>query len=194
MRSKLMVLLGLALGCGLVALIGISQVMDRRGSSEAPTSEMEPILVAATDIHYNDEVTPDKLRIEEWPKGKVPPGAITKLDEIQGRRSATKLFAGEPVLTGKLMGSDGVGAAGKIPQGYRVVSVKVDEVAGASSLIKINDRVDVLAFLTRNTKNGEERSREPSCRTCGYSPSTRSSSDNTPATAKRLRLKRSRCC
>ena len=153
-----MVLLGLALGCGLVASIGISQVMDRRGASEAPTGEMEPILVAAVDIHYNDELTPDKIRIEEWPKGKVPLGAITKLDEIQGRRSATKLFAGEPVLTGKLMGADGIGAARKIPQGYRVVSVKVDEVTGASSLIKIDDRVDVLAFLTRNTKDGEVRS------------------------------------
>ena len=54
---------------------------------------------------------------------------------MQGRRSATKLFAGEPILLGKLMGADGIGAARKIPKGYRVVSVRVDAVTGASSLI-----------------------------------------------------------
>ena len=130
--------------------------MDRRNASEAPAAEMEPILVASADIHYNDELTPDKVRIEEWPKGKVPPGAITKLDELQGQRSATKLFAGEPILTGKLMGSDGSGAARKIPKGYRVVSVRVDAVTGASSLIKLDDRVDVLLYMPRRPEMGIE--------------------------------------
>ncbi len=149
MRSRSMVLLALALGCGLVASIGISQVMDRRNTAEAPVSEMEPILVASADIHYNDLLTPESVRFEEWPKGKVPAGALTTLDELQGRRSATKLFAGEPILSGKLMGSDGVGAARKIPKGYRVMSVQVDAVTGASSLILPDDRVDVLLYMSR---------------------------------------------
>jgi pilus assembly protein CpaB len=149
MRSRSMVLLALALGCGLVASIGISQVMDRRNTAEAPAAEMEPILVASADIHYNDLLTPESVRFEEWPKGKVPPGALTTLDELQGRRSATKLFAGEPILSGKLMGTDGGGAARKIPKGYRVVSVQVDAVSGASSLILPDDRVDVLLYMSR---------------------------------------------
>jgi len=158
MRSRSVMLLGLALGCGLVASIGISQVMERRNQGEAPAGEMEPILVAATDLNYNDLLTPDKIRFEEWPKGKVPPGAVTNLEEVKDRRSSTKLFAGEPILTGKLMGSDGSGAARKIPKGYRMVSVAVDAVTGASSLIKPDDKVDVLLYMQRRPELGIEES------------------------------------
>jgi len=154
MRSRSMVLLGLALGCGLVASIGISQVMERRDAGEAPVGEMEPIFVASSEIHYNDLLTPENVRIEEWPKGKVPPGAVTKIEEFQGQRSAHKLFAGEPILTGKLMGNDGSGAARKIPKGFLVVSVSVDAVTGASSLIEPDDRVDVLLYMPRRPEMG----------------------------------------
>jgi pilus assembly protein CpaB len=157
MRSRSMVLLALALGCGLVASIGISQVMDRRGSAEGAPSEMEPILVAAANIHYNEQLKPELVRFEEWPKGKVPPGAITRLEELQGRHTSTTLVEGEPILTGKLIGADGLGAARKIPKGYRVVSVSVDAVTGASSLIMPDDRVDVLASLTRDVKGVQVR-------------------------------------
>jgi pilus assembly protein CpaB len=151
-----MVLLALALGCGLVASIGISQVMERRNADQGPVSEMEPILIASADIHYNDLLTPEKVRFEEWPKGKVPPGALTKLDELQGQRSAGNLVAGEPILTGKLMGNDASGASRKIPKGYGVVSVAVDAVTGASSLIKPDDRVDLLLYMARRPEMGIE--------------------------------------
>ena len=46
MRSKSIVLLLLALACGLVASIGISQVMERRKRASA-APESEPVIVAA---------------------------------------------------------------------------------------------------------------------------------------------------
>ena len=154
MRSKSLVLLALALGCGLVASIGISQVMDRRHAADAPAAETEPVFVAGTDINYNDQVTPEKIKVEEWPKDKIHPDACARW--IRSKASAAhKIFAGEQIRSGKLMGSDGVGSAGnKIPAGYRVVSVRVDSVTGASGLILPNDRVDVLVYLARNPGTG----------------------------------------
>ena len=74
---------------------------------------------------------------------------------IVGKRAAHKLFAGEQIVSGKLMGSDGkAGGAGKIPSGFRVVSVRVDAVTGASGLILPNDRVDVLVYLASNSNHG----------------------------------------
>jgi pilus assembly protein CpaB len=155
MQSKSIILLALALGCGLVASIGISQVMDRRNVAEAPAGEMEPVFVAAVNLNYNDELTPDKLKLEEWPKDKIQPGALRTLEEIKGKRTATKLFAGEQIVAMKLMGAEGMaGAARKIPKGYRVISVKVDAVTGAGSLILPDDRVDVLVYLARNPGSG----------------------------------------
>ena len=166
-----MVLLALALGCGLVASIGISQVMDRSGTVEIQQGEMVPILVAGREIHYNEQITPDLVRIAEWPKGQVPAGAITKLDELQGRHAATPLVADEPILTSKLIGADGLGAARQIPKGYRVVSVQVDAVTGASSLIMPGDRVDVVAVFAQRAAPATIAARGRSCMTSACSPS-----------------------
>ena len=155
MRSKSILLLTLALGCGLVASIGISQVMDRTKANAPTPGETEPIFVALVDIESYKPITPQVVKLEEWPKDKIPAGAIKKLEEVENKRSRAKLFAGEPILAGKLMGlGENETPANKIKEGYRVVSVRVDAVTGASSLILPGDRVDVLVYFRKDPANG----------------------------------------
>lgn len=149
MRPKSLILLILALGCGLVAAIGINQVMANRASqNSAQAGETTPIFVALTDIGMGDPLTPEVLKLEEWPKGKVPPGALERLEEIEGRRTKTRFYVGEPIIEAKLFGKGDAGGAATdlIPKGFRVVSVKVDTNSG-SGLILPGDRVDVLVHL-----------------------------------------------
>jgi pilus assembly protein CpaB len=151
MRSKSILLLALALGCGLVASIGISQVMEARNKSTGEDVDMQPIFVAMTDINANDVLTAQVIKLEEWPKKMVPAGALTKLEDVEGKRSRMKLYQGEPILAAKLLGSgESVGAANQIPAGYRVAHVKVDSVTGSSNLILPGDRVDVLVFRSNS--------------------------------------------
>ena len=110
MRSKSVLLLTLALGCGLVASIGISQVMERRNAQQSNAGETEPIFVALVDINPSDTITPQLIKLEEWPKGKIPAGAITKLEDIKGKRCRNKLYAGEPILAAKINGDGSSGA------------------------------------------------------------------------------------
>jgi pilus assembly protein CpaB len=146
MRPKSIVLVVLALGCGLVAAIGINQVMDAR-TKEVDQADKQPIFVAMTDVNANDELTAQNLKLEEWPKNIIPPGALTKLEDVEGKRCRVKIFAGEPILSSKLLGeNESLGAAKEIPEGMRVVHVKVDPVTGSSNLILPGDRVDVLVF------------------------------------------------
>jgi pilus assembly protein CpaB len=155
MRSKSIILLALALGCGLVASIGISQVMDRRNQNNTNPGETQAIFVALHDINANDPLTPENVKIEEWPKSKIPHGAVTKLEELENKRARQKIFADEPVLTGKVIDANEVKSAStKIPKGYRVVAVRVDAVSGGGSLILPGDRVDVLVFLNKNPAVG----------------------------------------
>ena len=153
MRGKSVLLLMLALGCGLVASIGITQVMAKRNSSpQAPAAEMAAIFVAMEDIPMGDLVTAQMLKLEEWPEDKVPPGALGDIEDVEHRRPKSKIYAGSPILDDQLFGkgaSEG-GAAPRIPPGYRVVSVKVDDVSGTGRLIRPADRVDILVHLQRN--------------------------------------------
>lgn len=161
MRPKSLLLLALALACGLVAAIGINQVMANRSAQpDAQHGEMAPIFIALHDVGLGDPITPLQLKLEEWPKSKIPPGAMSKLEDIEGRRARTKFFAGEPIIDAKLFakGEQGSGATDLIPKGMRVVVVKVDDVSG-SGLILPGDRVDVLVHVADHAGDMSGKSR-----------------------------------
>jgi pilus assembly protein CpaB len=158
MRAKSLLLLLLALGCGLVASIGITQVMAKRtGGPQTPATNMATIFVALENVPTGDPITPQVIKLEPWPKDKVPPGALTKLEDIENRRPKTTIYKGAPILENQLLprGSN-QGATSQIPKGYRVVAVKVDDVSGSSSLIRPGDRVDVICHFQKNSSKGIE--------------------------------------
>jgi pilus assembly protein CpaB len=149
MRAKSMILLALSLGCGLVAALGINQVLAGRKTTVVASQDTHPIFVAAKDIGIGDPVSLQMVKLEPWPKDKVPNGALSKPQDIEGRRPKQKIYAGEPVLEAKLLakGDAGTGATDLIPVGYRVVPVRVDGMTSAD-LIRPGDRVDLLVHLT----------------------------------------------
>jgi pilus assembly protein CpaB len=127
--------------------------MTKRNSEPAgPTGETQSIIVATSDIAMGDLLTPQVLKLEQWPKDKISLGAATRIEDVENRRARTKLYAGEPILENKLLGKGASeqGATALIPKGYRVVPVKVDLVSGGSSMILPGDRVDVMVHLVRD--------------------------------------------
>lgn len=160
MRPKSIILLTLALGCGLIASIGINQVMANRRTAPAQAAgETTPVFVAATEIGIGDPLTPQVLKLEPWPKEKVPAGALGNLEDVEGRRSRSKFYTGEPILEAKLLpkGENGASAIDMIPKGMRVVPIRVDAVSGASGMILPGDRVDLLVHLREDASHGLAR-------------------------------------
>jgi pilus assembly protein CpaB len=147
MRMKSLILIFIALGCGLVASIGISQVMERGGST-GPAMEVEQILVALTDIDASAKLGAANVKLEDWPKSKVPEAAIRSLDEAKDKYATTRFFKGEPVLITRISDTPG-GVTQKIPVGYRAEPVKVEEDT-VMKAISPGDRVDVSVFLKRD--------------------------------------------
>ncbi len=149
MRPKSLMLLALALGCGLVASIGISQVLESRRRQSNASVETTDILVATEDIARNAEFSPKNVALKPWPKHQLPLGTITKLEDVVGRRPNTPIVKDEPVLEGKLGTGEGAAPASKeIPPGFRAVAVRVDN-AQNSGLILPGDRVDVQVFVNK---------------------------------------------
>lgn len=156
MRARSIALLLLALGCGLVASIGITQVIGNRSNQPAsPAADTNAIFVALEDIPFGEPLKPEVLRLENWPKDKLPSGALSRIEDIETRRTRTKLYAGEAILENKLFpkGASEQGYSTVIPKGYRVVAVRVDRVSG-SGLILPGDRVDLLVHLVKNPTRG----------------------------------------
>lgn len=148
MRAKSMVLIFIALGCGLVASIAISQVLERGANTNQPAFETVQIYVATSDIDVNEQLTAQNVRVEDWPKSKVPEGAIRDLDQISDRFARVRFYEGEPILKAKLA-EEIEGAAVKIPDGHRVCSLKVQMDTAVSGLVKPGDRVDIFGYFKK---------------------------------------------
>jgi pilus assembly protein CpaB len=155
MRPKSAIIVMVAMACGTVAAVGIHQNM-KRPPAENSSGETTPIFVAKELIGMGDPLKPEVLKLEPWPTDKVPPGAITQLEETENRRTRTAIFPGEPIIEPKLLGKgeNSASPTDMIPKGLRVVSIRVDAVSGAASLIKPGDRVDVLVHLQENASRG----------------------------------------
>jgi pilus assembly protein CpaB len=155
MRGKSVALLMLALGCGLIASLGITQVMSRR----PPDPQDGPVVcVAAQDMSPGETVTAQMVKLQSWPIDKIPLplGAIVKLEEAEGRQPQQKIFAGDLLLDKKLYarGVTQQMADSLIPKGYRTMAVKVDDISTAGGLVMPGSRVDIQVFLQRNPDNG----------------------------------------
>jgi pilus assembly protein CpaB len=153
MRPKSLILLALALGCGLIASIGISQVLD--GNNKPAPVETAPIYVALQNVNVGDPLTDKMVSLEEWPKDKVPVGAITKWEDLEDRRPRSNIYQGEPILDNKLLGKGQTNDPIKgVPEGMRLKTISVDARKSAAGLLSPGDRVDVQIFVKPNDRQG----------------------------------------
>src|ERR1700733_10261391 len=120
MRPKSLILVLLASGCGLVAAIGINQVMANRNQA-APVIETDKILVANKDIKVNEPLSEKNVQVEDWPKEKIPGDAVRDLKELDGQRAGGNILVGEPIRRAKFAVDKRIE---EIPHGYRVVAVQ----------------------------------------------------------------------
>ncbi|MBI2481921.1 MAG: Flp pilus assembly protein CpaB [Planctomycetia bacterium] len=158
MRAKSLVLFVIAVGCGLAASIGVSQYMEN-ASGSALQVESAKILVALVDINIGEKLDARTVKLEEWPKDRVPEGAVYELAELEGKFPRTRMYAGEPILQAKLMGSNNSSATQTIPKGFRVVSIKASVENAGGGLIQPGDRVDVLVLLRKSAEVPETGTR-----------------------------------
>ncbi|HEX6960299.1 MAG TPA: Flp pilus assembly protein CpaB [Lacipirellula sp.] len=145
--------MALALGCGLVASIGISQVLD--GNNKPAPVETAPIYVALQNINVGDPMTDKMVALEEWPKDKVPVGAISKWEDLEDRRPRSNIYQGEPILDNKLLakGQTNDPIQG-VPQGMRLKTISVDARRSAAGLLSPGDRVDLQIYVRANESLG----------------------------------------
>jgi pilus assembly protein CpaB len=154
MRTKSLVLLLLALGCGLIASIGISQVIERNRANSGPVIEYEDIVVAAAEIKENEKLKAASIELKPFPKGTAPEGAYHSIEDALKvtQRLRTVIAKGEAILPNKFLDPN-QSNTDRIPKGMRVVAIQADSQSAAGNLLKPDDRVDVLLHVPGNGQN-----------------------------------------
>jgi pilus assembly protein CpaB len=147
MKNKSVPLL-IAIVCGTIAAIGLSQWMQAQASTGSASETVE-IFVTTKTIDIAEEITPEKIRLEQWPADRVPKGASGQLSDIEGRFARQRFYEGEPIMPVKLM-EDSNGSSQTIPRNYSVVSMRADPESSVATLVRPGDRVDVIAYFKKS--------------------------------------------
>src|SRR5712691_16484 len=153
MRNKRLILaLAGAVVCG---LLGVMLVTRYLSSVQAFTKDLGNVVVAKTEIPLGEKITADQLGLAPIPNGSLPEGAFRKMDEVVGRVAITPIGVRETITNMKLAPSGvGAGLSAVIPEGYRAMTVKVDDVVGVSGFIMPGSFVDVVAIITPLSQAG----------------------------------------
>jgi pilus assembly protein CpaB len=146
MRNKRLILaITGAVLCGLIAVMLVTRYLS---NVQAYTKDLGNVVVATSEIPLGAKITPEQLALASIPNGSTPEGAFRKVEDVVGRVSITTIGLREPVTNLKLA-PEGVGAglSAVIPEGYRAMTVKVDDVVGVSGFIMPGSFVDVVAVI-----------------------------------------------
>jgi pilus assembly protein CpaB len=155
MRNKrLIIALTGAVLCG---LLGVMLVTRYLASVQNFAKDLGNVVVAKTEIPLGEKITAEQLAFASIPNGSAPEGAFRKMELVVGRVAITPIGVRETITNLKLA-PEGVGAglSAVIPEGYRAMTVKVDDVVGVSGFIMPGSFVDVVAIIDPPTQQGAE--------------------------------------
>ncbi|HKR00420.1 MAG TPA: Flp pilus assembly protein CpaB [Pyrinomonadaceae bacterium] len=146
MRNKrfLIVMAG-ALVFGLLAAFSVSRYLS---SAQANSNNFTKIAVAKVDIPLGTKIISEQVSEVEMPGDSIPDGAFDSAQKLIGRVAVVNIAAREAVTDAKLApeGMEG-GLTAIIPEGYRAMTVKVDDASGVSGFIQPGAIVDVVVVI-----------------------------------------------
>jgi pilus assembly protein CpaB len=147
MRNKrLIIALTGAVLCG---LIGVMLVTRYLSNVQAFTKDLGNVVVAKQEIPLGEKITAEQLALAPIPNGSLPEGFFRRIDEVVGRVAITPIGTREAVTNMKLApAGTGGGLSAVIPEGYRAMTIKVDDVVGVSGFIMPGSFVDIVAIVT----------------------------------------------
>lgn len=163
MRRSTVITLGASVAFGAMAVfLARSWINDairdeyskRVPSQNAAVAKMAidtvPVVVAVDGLNFGDLISPDALRVVEYPRDAVPEGTYETINQIfvdpsQPTIVLRHMSRNEAVLNYKISGPGARGSlSALIGDGMRAVSVRVSDVSGVSGFIMPGDYVDVI--------------------------------------------------
>jgi len=139
MRSRGFMMLFIAAIAGLAAVFLAARWMHNQGG------EKGRIAVANADIELGGRISPEMIRMADWPEGSVPAGAFSEPAKLEGRVVLVSIQRGEPLTEVRLapIGTKG-GLSAVVPEGKRAMTVRVNDVVGVAGFALPDTYVDVM--------------------------------------------------
>ncbi len=129
---------------GALALIAFGLTYALLSSVIQPKS----VVVARVDLAAGTRLTADLLELKTLPRGGVPVGAYTSIEEALDKVLTTARVAGDPITTyvaGESEASAGIPA--QLAPDSVAISIKVDQATGLAGIVRPGQRVIVIGVI-----------------------------------------------
>jgi pilus assembly protein CpaB len=151
MKPKTLVLMFVAIGCGLAASYMTSRLLAERGTKDQVDDKVT-ILVAKKNLAMGTLIKDPEALFEPKPfaRGDEPKKAIRVFDQLKDRRLNKPIAAEQFVSADDLMDKSQDGLSALMPKGMRAFGVKVNAEASSGGFVLPNSKVDVVWVSRHN--------------------------------------------
>ncbi len=152
MKPKALMLLAVAIGCGLVAMLGVQQAMQGSVQVEKPI-ETRKMLMAIKDIRPGEPLTMENVALQDVPLTSLEAlkgDAVLAVEEYAERALMISVVSGDPIRKSKLSEKGAYSASSQIPKGMRIFTFSATDTHTHAGMLRPGDKVDVtVAFTNR---------------------------------------------
>jgi pilus assembly protein CpaB len=151
-NKRAIVMMAVAILFGLAAVVLASRWLLRQPSGSAGR-----IVVAASDVNLGQRLTPDMLKLADWPVDSLPKGAYNDPQQVTGRVLKSSVLRGEPVSDAKLAPAGTLGGlSALITEGKRAITVRVNDVIGVAGFALPGNYVDIIVSTQKDVGAGAD--------------------------------------
>lgn len=155
-RSVFVAMLGIAVAGGSAYaareyLNAQTALATRNAAANDPALQLVQVVVASQDIGYGQQIQPQMLRYQLWPRDALPQGAFLQMDQLipavgaPARRMKFPLAQGDFVLASEVSGfGEKVTLVQNLGPNTRAMAIKVDAETAVGGFVTPGDSVDIL--------------------------------------------------
>ena len=128
-----------------VILAFVAVIVAARWINAQASGNTNKVAVALLDISLGARISPEMVRMVDWPANALPPGAFSDPKLLDARVTRTSIQHGEPIMESKLAppGTQG-GLSAVVGEGKRAMTVRVNDVVGVAGFALPGNYVDIL--------------------------------------------------
>jgi pilus assembly protein CpaB len=143
-RALIVMAVAVLLALAAVALAG-------RWLLSQPSNSSGRIVVASSDINLGQRLTPEMVKLADWPADSVPKNAFVDPAKLAGRVLKTSVLLGEPLSEAKLAPAGTLGGlSALITEGKRAITVRVNDVVGVAGFALPGNYVDIIVSTQKD--------------------------------------------
>jgi pilus assembly protein CpaB len=157
--TRFLVVLLVAVVVASLAAYAVYVAIQRMPARQA-SAETTPIVVAARPIALGTLLTPDDVKVVDWPVKAPVQGGFDNVDKVVDRGAIRAMSENEPVTESRLAAKGmGAGLPPTIPAGMRAISVRVNDVIGVAGFVVPGSFVDVVVTVRGGSEAADTMSR-----------------------------------